>query len=76
MNANLFVFTNYVGTRETEESVMADITRVNEARRYPFKLSVSMGGSGWKAREIESLDDLIEQADKEMYAEKRAKKNS
>ena len=23
MNANLYVFTNYVGTRETEESVMA-----------------------------------------------------
>ena len=56
------------------ESIRADIAHVNETKQYPFKLSVSMGGSGWKAREIESLDGLIEQADQKMYAEKRAKK--
>lgn len=56
------------------DAIRADIARVNAARRYPFKLSVSMGGSGWKARDIDSLDVLIEQADKKMYQEKRAKK--
>lgn len=56
------------------ENIKADIERVNASRKYPFKVSVSMGGSGWKARDIESLDVLIEQADKEMYQEKRRKK--
>lgn len=56
------------------EAIRADIKRVNDSRRYPFKVSVSIGGSGWKAREVESLEALIEQADKEMYEEKRRKK--
>lgn len=55
-------------------SIKADIRRVNASRKYPFTLSVSMGGSGWKARDIENLAGLIEQADKEMYEEKRRKK--
>ncbi len=55
-------------------NIKADIRRVNEMRKYPFSLSVSMGGSDWKAREVKELDGLIEQADKEMYQEKRRKK--
>lgn len=55
-------------------SIKADIERVNGMRKYPFRVSVSIGESRWKARDIESLDVLIEQADKEMYQEKRKKK--
>ena len=57
-----------------EETIQEDILRVNESRKYPFTISISMGISRWKAREVESLDVLIEQADKEMYQEKRRKK--
>ncbi|MBQ6845431.1 MAG: GGDEF domain-containing protein [Agathobacter sp.] len=55
-------------------NINADIERVNDARKYPFLLSVSIGASCWKAREVESLDVVIELADKEMYQEKRRKK--
>lgn len=56
------------------ENIRTDIKKVNDSGKYPFKVSVSMGGSGWKAREVEDLDVLIEQADVKMYQEKRAKK--
>lgn len=66
------------GEREKVEvlanNIREDIAKVNASRKYPFIVSVSMGGSGWKARDVESLDALIEQADKEMYQEKRRKK--
>ncbi len=54
--------------------IKTDIIRVNESRKYPFLVSVSIGSSKWKAREVENLESLIEQADKEMYQEKRKKK--
>lgn len=56
------------------ESIRQDIKEVNESGKYPFKLSASIGVSSWKANEISSLDAVIEQADKEMYEEKRKKK--
>lgn len=56
------------------ESIQEDIKEVNNARKYPFTVSVSVGASHWRAKEIDSLDALIEQADKEMYEEKRRKK--
>lgn len=56
------------------ESIQEDIKEVNNARKYPFMVSVSVGASFWKASEVESLDALVEQADKEMYEEKRRKK--
>ena len=55
-------------------SIKADIERVNAMRKYPFLLSVSIGSSVLKARDIESLDTVIEEADKKMYQEKRRKK--
>ena len=33
-----------------------------------------MGGSGWMARDIEDLSELIKQADEKMYIQKREKK--
>lgn len=56
------------------ESIQLDMKEVNDSGKHPFTLSASMGVSKWKAREISSLDDVIEQADQKMYAEKRAKK--
>ena len=55
-------------------SINTDIERVNASRKYPFRLSVSIGESCRKAAEIDNLEVLIEQADKEMYQEKRRKK--
>ena len=54
--------------------IKAEIIRVNESRKYPFLVSVSIGSSKWRAREIENLETLMEQADKEMYQEKQKKK--
>ncbi len=56
------------------DSIHEDIKEVNDSGRYPFKLSASVGISCWKARDIKSLDGIIEEADQKMYQEKRAKK--
>ena len=56
------------------ESIREDMRETNMSGKYPFKLSASMGISTWKAKEITSLDEVIEQADQKMYQEKRAKK--
>ena len=56
------------------ESIREDIAEVNASRKYPFKLSASIGLSTDKAQNIESLDNVIELADQKMYEEKRAKK--
>lgn len=56
------------------ESIHEDFKEVNESGKHPFKLSASLGVSKWKARDITSLDAVIEQADKRMYEEKREKK--
>ena len=59
---------------QVAESIREDIREVNASGKYKFTVSVSMGGSGWKAREVDDLGKLIEQADKQMYEEKRKKK--
>ena len=59
---------------QVAESIRNDMNTVNESGKYPFELSVSMGGSGFRARDVEDLKVLIEQADKQMYEEKRRKK--
>lgn len=56
------------------ESIREDIRLVNASGKYKFTVSVSMGGSGWRARDVDNLGKLIEQADKQMYEEKRMKK--
>ena len=43
----------------------------NRKDKNPFLLRVSIGGTEYKAREIEDLNQLIVDADKSMYAEKR-----
>ena len=56
------------------DSIREDMREVNMSGKHPFKLSASMGVSKWRAKEIDSLDEVIEQADQKMYQEKRAKK--
>jgi len=56
------------------DSIHEDFKEVNASGKHPFTLSASLGVSKWKAREITSLDAVIEQADKLMYEEKREKK--
>lgn len=56
------------------DSIHEDFKEVNESGKHPFTLSASLGISKWKAREIKSLDAVIEQADQRMYEEKREKK--
>ena len=49
-------------------------TKINASGKYEFNISVSMGGSGWLAKDIEDLSVLIKQADEQMYEQKREKK--
>ncbi len=55
-------------------SIQRDIEEANASGKYEFHLSVSMGGSGWEAKDIEDLSVLIKQADELMYIQKREKK--
>lgn len=56
------------------DSIHEDINEINASGKHPFTLSASMGVSKCKARNLESLDAVIEEADKRMYEEKREKK--
>lgn len=56
------------------DSIHEDINEINASGKHPFTLSASMGVSKCKANEIDSLDAVIEEADKRMYEEKREKK--
>ena len=56
------------------QSIRDDMRETNQSRKHVFKLSASIGVSTWRARDISSLDEVIEIADKKMYQEKRAKK--
>ena len=50
------------------------IKKINDSKMYSFTLSTSVGGSKYRAREIEDLSVLIDIADQNMYEEKRRKK--
>ena len=56
------------------DSIHEDIAEINASGKYPFPFSSSIGASYYKAREVESLDALIEMADQKMYEDKREKK--
>lgn len=59
---------------DTIEGIRASIKRLNASNKYKFKLSTSIGGSGYWAKDITDLSLLIDQADQNMYEEKRRKK--
>uniref|UniRef100_UPI00405600C3 diguanylate cyclase domain-containing protein n=1 Tax=Agathobacter sp. TaxID=2021311 RepID=UPI00405600C3 len=52
-------------------AIQASVKARNEKGNNPFTLSVSIGEAGYKAREIKDLNQLIEDADRSMYEEKR-----
>ena len=56
------------------EAINRDIEETNKSGKYPFNISVSVGGSGWEAKDIDDLSILIKQADAQMYEQKREKK--
>lgn len=56
------------------DAIQSAISEINEEKKYPFRLSVSIGESSWKASEIEDLSKLIDQADQKMYEQKKAKR--
>ena len=71
------LFGNFAKPKEVEDlvaGIRTSIATLNASNRYPFQLSTSIGGAGYKAVEIEDLSVLIELADRSMYTEKRRKK--
>lgn len=73
------VFGSFDDRKEVEEyveSVRNSISIINEHHMYNFTLSTSIGGSGHWARDIDDLSVLIDQADQEMYKEKKKKRST
>lgn len=67
-------FTDRKDVEDVMDGIQESIKALNDSGRYDFKLSTSIGGSGYKATEIEDLSILIDLADQNMYLEKRRKK--
>ena len=60
--------------RKLEEKIDIEIGKRNQRKNRTYQLSVSIGHSIHDYYEMEDMNGLIEQADKEMYEEKRKKK--
>jgi len=72
-----FVILVHVQSRNTDEiypRLQANINRFNQEHNYPYQLSISVGVSQSVLNENVSLEQLIEEADKLMYEDKRAKR--
>ncbi len=52
-------------------AIQKSVKNRNEKGENPFTLCVSIGGAGYKAKEIADLNQLIADADRSMYEEKR-----
>ncbi len=71
------LFGSFTERNEVEDliaGIRKSIDTINTSGRYKFKLSTSLGGSGYKATDIDDLSVLIDLADQNMYLEKRRKK--
>ena len=72
-----FVILVHVQSRNTDEiypRLQANINRFNQEHNSPYQLSISVGVSQSVLNENVSLEQLIEEADKLMYEDKRAKR--
>lgn len=72
-----FVILVHVESRNTDEiypRLQANINRFNQEHNYLYQLSISVGVSQSVLNENVSLEQLIEEADKLMYEDKRAKR--
>ncbi|MEH2295287.1 GGDEF domain-containing response regulator [Nostoc sp.] len=63
-----------INTDEFYPRLQANIARFNQEHNYSYQLSISVGVTQCALNENVSLEQLIEQADKLMYEEKRAKR--
>lgn len=71
------IFGNVCGEDVTENLVnalRAAMNRRNRRKKTVYELRASIGASRYRAHEITNLDKLLEQADKQMYEEKRRKR--
>ncbi|MHC5724689.1 MAG: GGDEF domain-containing response regulator [Nostoc sp.] len=72
-----FVILVHVESRNTDEiypRLQANIDRFNQEHNYSYQLSISIGATQCALNENVSLEQLIEEADKLMYEDKRAKR--
>ena len=71
------VFGSYEDRKEVEEfvgNIRSSIHNIDDSGKYEFTLSTSIGSSSYRAAEIKELSFLIDQADHNMYEEKRRKR--
>lgn len=64
------------GTRSLRERLARHLDELNDAGREPFRLSFSVGTAPFDPIHPAELDALLETADREMYARKRARSDS
>lgn len=73
------VFGSCEGKEEAEQlmnKIKDTMKERNQQKKEPFELRASIGVSIYRAKDIDDLNQLIEQADKKMYEEKKKKRNS
>ena len=73
-----FVIFGCCRSGETAETLIGEL-RIRMAQRnsrkvYPFEVQASIGNTVYRAKDMESLEQMIEIADKKMYEEKRRKR--
>ena len=73
-----FVIFGRCKSGETAETLIGELrirmTQRNSRKVYPFEVQASIGNTVYHAKNMESLEQMIEIADKKMYEEKRRKR--
>jgi diguanylate cyclase (GGDEF)-like protein/PAS domain S-box-containing protein len=67
------------GPRDTGviiERLSQHVERLNKSGKAPFRLSLAVGSAAFDPARPMDLNELIEEADRRMYADKRAKKSA
>lgn len=64
------------GLDALRQRVRAAISELNASGTRPFHLSISVGAAFLKAESPESVDELLDRADREMYEQKRSRKTN
>ena len=73
-----FVIFGRCKSGETAETLIGELrirmTQRNSRRVYPFEVQASIGNTVYRVKDMESLEQMIEIADKKMYEEKHRKR--
>jgi diguanylate cyclase (GGDEF)-like protein len=64
------------GIRTAIARMRANLTALNEARRLPFELAISVGTATYDPTQPRSIEDLMALADQSMYQDKLARKRA